>query len=308
MKLTVPEYYEKFKCTAAACRHNCCNGWEIDIDEDSLGHYMECPGEIGSRLRDNIDVSGESACFRLGEDERCPFLNERNLCSIILELGEEHLCQICTDHPRFRNFFSDREELGLGLCCEAAAELILGREEPFREVVLSDDGGAELLTELERDVLCLRRELISAAQDRTKPISERVSSFELILPKKTSAEWADIFYGLERMDREWDEKLDELRSLTDIDAEIPQELDTAFEQLLVYFLWRHIPGASDACDARARAAFALLSYTVIRRIFLAEREKNNCAGLKELCECARLYSAEIEYSDENTYFLIDMMK
>ena len=31
-----PDFYDDFHCLAAACRHSCCVGWEIDVDEDSL--------------------------------------------------------------------------------------------------------------------------------------------------------------------------------------------------------------------------------------------------------------------------------
>ena len=33
--LTVyPDYYKKFNCKKEKCRHNCCVGWEIDIDDE----------------------------------------------------------------------------------------------------------------------------------------------------------------------------------------------------------------------------------------------------------------------------------
>ena len=33
------EIYSGFKCKADKCNHSCCKGWEIDIDEDTLGYY-----------------------------------------------------------------------------------------------------------------------------------------------------------------------------------------------------------------------------------------------------------------------------
>ncbi len=39
--------------------------------------------------------------FYMNEDGRCAFLNENNLCDIYIQLGEEALCDICTEHPRF---------------------------------------------------------------------------------------------------------------------------------------------------------------------------------------------------------------
>ena len=127
MEFVFPDYYKDFRCIAGDCRHSCCIGWEIDIDEDSLAFFESVPGEFGDRLRQNISKYGD-AHFVLGEGERCPFLNRDNLCDIILTLGEEHICGICTDHPRFRNELPGRVETGLGLCCEEAARLILSKK------------------------------------------------------------------------------------------------------------------------------------------------------------------------------------
>jgi len=115
-----PDYYPLFHCIADRCRHNCCIGWEIDVDGDSLAAYDQIGGEMGERLHKCIDRSGEMPHFLLGEQERCPFLNGKNLCDLILYGGEGMLCQICTDHPRYRSFFSERTEIGVGLCCEEA--------------------------------------------------------------------------------------------------------------------------------------------------------------------------------------------
>ncbi|MBQ1264646.1 MAG: flagellin lysine-N-methylase [Oscillospiraceae bacterium] len=134
MKLIVPDYYKDFRCIADACRHTCCVGWEIDIDEDSLKRF-EQDAEICAHI-DHSDIPH----FRLLDGERCPFLNGDNLCDLILKHGEGILCQICRDHPRFRNFWADRVEMGLGLVCEEAARLILTAPTPLRLEILSDDG------------------------------------------------------------------------------------------------------------------------------------------------------------------------
>ena len=39
MKEVFPNYYEKFECIKGLCKHSCCIGWEIDIDEDTLLLY-----------------------------------------------------------------------------------------------------------------------------------------------------------------------------------------------------------------------------------------------------------------------------
>jgi lysine-N-methylase len=151
MRQVYPEYYKNFKCTASACRHTCCRGWEIDIDAGTAEKYAEAPGEFGRRLRENISNEG-GPHFILAGEERCPFLNGENLCDVILTLGEEALCGICTDHPRFRTFLSDRTETGLGLCCEEAARLLLTENKPVR---LTGEG-TETLTGEEKALLRAR--------------------------------------------------------------------------------------------------------------------------------------------------------
>ena len=79
-----PDYYPQFSCIADRCRHNCCIGWEIDVDENTLASYHRIGGEMGERLRRSISEDGDAPHFLLGEHERCPFLNCKNLCDLIL--------------------------------------------------------------------------------------------------------------------------------------------------------------------------------------------------------------------------------
>ena len=129
MQKIFPNYYKKFKCIADKCRHSCCIGWEIDVDEDTLDYYNTLDSELGDRIRKSIE--GDTPHFALGEGERCPFLNTRGLCDIISELGEGGLCDICRLHPRFCNFYDGFTEIGLGLCCEEAARIVLTETEKF---------------------------------------------------------------------------------------------------------------------------------------------------------------------------------
>ncbi len=167
MKEIAPSYYTSFSCIAGACRHTCCVGWEIEIDEKSLTRFRYHP-EIMAHVEEH-----EGARFRLGKGERCPFLNRDGLCDLILKYGKGILCQICRDHPRFRNFWSDRTELGLGLVCEEAARLILfssGAEEPMRLVELSDDGEPEECPEDETWLTALRDHLLANVEE-TGPLA-----------------------------------------------------------------------------------------------------------------------------------------
>lgn len=156
MKLYAPQYYKEFHCIADACQHTCCEGWEIDIDEEQLARFQQEP-YIAAHIEE-----GDPPHFHLLEGERCPFLKENGLCEMILRYGEDILCQICRDHPRFRSFWSDRVELGLGLVCEEAGRLILGSEEPMRLVCLSDDGEETELPEEEAWLMDLRERFLQS--------------------------------------------------------------------------------------------------------------------------------------------------
>lgn len=305
MKLIAPDYYNKFKCIASDCRHSCCIGWEIDIDSRSVQYYNSVGGEIGQKLKQNISSDGSTASFILDENERCPFLEQNGLCQLITQLGKNALCDICTDHPRFRNCFSDRTELGLGLCCEAATELILKQKQPMELIILEDDGAPQMPDEDEKNLLRFRKQLICVAQDRTFSIEERLENLldlcDLDLPQNSNCEWAEILLSFERLDAAWDSKLELLKAAQK--SLFPDDLQIPFEQLLVNFLYRHVPAAIYDYDVKSKVGFAVLSTRLIACILSREETKD----FKTLCELCRLYSSEIEYSDENLNLLFDMI-
>ena len=307
MKLIVPDYYEKFACIAGKCKHSCCIGWEIDIDEETLADYQSVGGAFGERLREGIEIGDGGACFRLCRDERCPFLNEDGLCDIILNLGEEHLSQICTDHPRFCSFYGDRTELGLGLCCEEAGRLILSKKKKTKRIVLQDDGEYGDLTEKEESLLCEREKMFSIVQNRSMSISARIrvlcKEFCVDVPQKSFGEWIDTFLSLEIMDGAWEALLREAK-----ENGIPQEESDAFEpaweQLLWYFIYRHVSDPEQG--VRKKIFFSVLGVSFIRGLFAYVCKRDGKADLDSLVELCRLYSCEIEYSEENTQLLSDL--
>lgn len=123
--------YEAFQCKADKCHHSCCKKWEIDIDEYTADIYLNMTGAFGEQLRNNMESDGQNYHFRLTSDENCPFLQENGLCRLILEIGEENLCDICASHPRFFVMAGDVELGGIGLSCEKGCELLLADDEPL---------------------------------------------------------------------------------------------------------------------------------------------------------------------------------
>ncbi len=131
MKLFAPKYFSEFKCIADRCKHSCCVGWEINIDENTYGKYSSLLCGYGEKIRNSIVYNEATGThiFALQSDGRCPHLNECGLCNIIIECGEECLSDICREHPRFYNLVSKGCEVGLGMVCEAAADIILGSDD-----------------------------------------------------------------------------------------------------------------------------------------------------------------------------------
>ena len=279
-----PDFYPEFQCLASACRHSCCLGWEIDVDEDTAQLYGELPGPLGDELREQLCLLPEPH-FKMTADGRCPFLNDKGLCRLILAYGEDVLCDICREHPRFYNGFPQRQEAGLGLCCEEAARLLLTGEKPL-ELIYTVEGEPE---EEEPELIALRRKLLDVLARTELPMGKRLESccalmdmpeinFDLIC-------WRDLYLGLERLDEAWTAALE---SLSPVSGELPG--DMAHTRLLQYFIYRHFASAENRREAALLLQFCILSLGLISAL-------EQSGG--ELTELVRLYSSEIEYSDEN---------
>ena len=302
MKEAVPNYYHKFRCIADRCTHNCCIGWEIDIDEDTMRLYNSMDTQIGERIRLNIE--GDVPHFVLDE-ERCPFLNKNGLCDIICECGEEALCDICRLHPRFRSFYSSFFETGLGLCCEEAARIILSEKEPFSVNVPDVD-----ITNEEREFFDKRQEIFCILQNRALSMNDRFVTLAEAFGLKFNyslRRLCELYLSLERLDENWTDILDGLKNYSFRGTVFDDEkLQTVFEQLSVYFIFRHLGDAMWDGDYKARVNFALMSSFLIGSLCEQYIKENGSISLPEIAEFARMYSAEIEYSEENPDVLMMM--
>lgn len=128
MKVRVPNYFNEFKCIASECEDTCCAGWEIVIDDETHKRYENVEGELGEILRSKIVKSDGENIFLLNNGN-CSFLNEKKMCEIYINLGEDHLCYTCQQFPRYTEEFLDLKEVGLSLSCPEAARIILRKAE-----------------------------------------------------------------------------------------------------------------------------------------------------------------------------------
>ncbi len=328
-----PDYYRKFKCIADRCTDSCCIGWEIDIDSESVERYKHCGGNLGRRISENITVSEDGThSFILGENERCPFLNSRNLCDIYAELGEDALCNICADHPRFRSFFSDRTEIGLGLCCEAAAEIILSRrgifffenpEKPsldsFENALLDIRREAFLIVSEEGDVfgnlgrLLKFSEAAQLALDNGEAVSaESIYDGEIPFLKggRLSENAVEILEKMESISPEWDNMLSEIISgnyETAFPESVCSDINEELKQAAQYFIFRHFPEALDDGDVLSKAYFAAFGCAAIYVMEGVYFRKNGEISFTDRINAAKLFSKQAEYSEENMEMFFDFV-
>lgn len=305
MTTITPNYYKDFHCIADKCTRSCCVGWEIDIDEDTMEFYNSLDGKVGELVRKCISYDGEPH-FELKSDERCPLLLDNGLCTLICELGEGALCEICSEHPRFYNYYTYAEEIGLGMCCEEAARLIMTSKENFNLVSL--DGKIPEFTVEEQSLLSLRQKAIDIMANRDEDISIRMKKLKKLwggkMPYSDTKRWSEFYLGLERLDDKWTEII---LSLGQADADIEnfsgydKETQIALEQLAVYFLYRHVTALYD--EAYEKIGFAYVSCAFISALYKA-RGTN---GIKDLIDIAVMYSSEIEYSDANPDLITDLI-
>ena len=308
-----PCYYDSFTCTADKCTDNCCIGWEICIDEDTHRYYKTVDGEFGERL-DRCISKDEAPSFIL-ENERCPFLNGSNLCDIISTLGEDSLCQICRDHPRWFEWYGNEKEGGIGLSCEEGARLILTEEgfADYYESEICEEPDEDFDEEAYRFLLGVREELFDILSDSSLTFTEKAeTALELCISaeEKLCSEARERFTlfdfngelkralplleKTEPIDEKWVDAFKALKaSMTDL---CPTEDEEKYlTRILAYFIWRYF--LTSVFDYRVAEKLRLgrFSVTVIFALYNMKKEQ----GFSALLRSAVLYSKQMEYSEEN---------
>lgn len=301
MKVVAPAYYNRFACISSACRHSCCVGWEVDIDADTLALYDTIDSPLGDKIRASI----ERDCvphFRLGEGERCPHLCESGLCNIIIECGESALSQICRDHPRYRNYYDGVVEVGLGLSCEEATRIAISADvgflvsdsEDMTDAVHFDEYPAEIFSEDDFPLVEEKRRLLKFSADKGVSVEKKLSTLLPDIP--TIDEIKELFLSLEILDEEWKTRIEAV-SAEDFCLDL-EEISDYIENILTAMIYRHLNTESFYAPS-VIAAFAALSARVVVAL---------SPNAEDVLDTLRAYSAEIEYSVENTERVFDFLE
>ena len=327
IKLRMPSYYKQFQCTADKCSDNCCIGWEIDIDSKTYEYYKSIKGEFGDRLKSCIsDISVPH--FILNNKERCPFLNESNLCDIYINLGENNLCGICTEHPRYYEWYNGLKEGGVGLCCESAAKLIVSQQENFSYYEISvnpescdeyDQGNFEFLFKIRENILeYIHGELplyikindiliyAEKMQNNYDNFSFETASIEESENISVKTDIVNILKSFASLELLSENNLFEKAALffenNREEIFINKSMHKAFENIFIYFVWRHFLKSVYEEEFYSKIAFAALSTAVVALLCFSE-EKNFSEEI--LIKNAVYYSKEIEYNESNLNRVFD---
>lgn len=321
-----PDFYDKFKCIAEKCTDNCCIGWEIDIDENALEKYNAIEGGFGEELKKKIITSDDgNKCFKLCENERCALLNENNLCKLIINCGEDYLCDICREHPRFYEWFAGFTECGLGLCCEEACRLLLENEKPFS--LLQESDGEEILSETKEEVAeadtyifisAFRESLFAILFDEKKSFEEKLvkilSKTESFCNEKCKVrdyEKSLSFYKkTEPINDEWvtfigalsDNHKEVLQS--EIEFDKIKENNMLYSKILAYILYRHLSKAVFDGSIKERVEFSVEAVRFIRLCDIKTFSEKGYLTLADRINNLKNWSKQIEYSEENTDLMI----
>lgn len=355
MRVRTPDYYKEFKCIAGDCTDSCCAGWEVDVDEKAQEYYVTVEGDFGKRLKDSTIIDEEGIRFHLTETKRCCFLNDCNLCDLYTALGEEHLCDTCTDFPRFYEEFGDLKEKGVSLSCPTAAELILNHPEPltfeeheedemitlndidydlYMQLVAARRQSIEIMQNREKDIVWRLMAVLLMANDIQKYIfkgkykkiakvretyadEKKVDKMILKMGKKSLKHVdgvenfkaiIDIYKEFELINPTWPKKLEDARKAAEecfnSNSDYQEYFRSnaiAYEQLMVYFIYRYYMKTVYDYDLIAKVKLGIASVIVIRGVDKGEWKYTDkeSVELADLIWNAHLYSKEIEHSDGN---------
>lgn len=289
MKIYFPLYYNDFACIADRCKHSCCVGWEITIDDKTAEKYAALPEayDIKTHIRDGK--------IEMCDGQRCPFLCDNGLCRIISNYGEEYISEICKQHPRFYHRIGGRLEGGIGASCEEACRIILSSDAYL--VFTSHHDHEPDVDGSDFDVTAHRDYIYSVLSDRTLPFRGRIKRIEdkylISTDIHTIAEWEEIFSDLELLNED-NRALISLKNSCDNDDAMEIR-----ERFFAYLIFRHISTATSEENLRARVGFCLLLNGMLEN-FLAKKPRT----FEEICDVVRTLSEEIEYSLDNTDMLI----
>lgn len=142
-----PDFYKDFHCIGGQCSFTCCKEWKIAVDPETKKRWRKLSvpetvlesGRVPEHAcRSSLDKAHLSQfvmkkdggeIIELLPNMRCPFLEDTELCRLVLDYGEECLSETCHVFPRETHEFADRTERTLVSCCPEIVDRLYALKE-----------------------------------------------------------------------------------------------------------------------------------------------------------------------------------
>ena len=288
-----PTIYHTFQCKADRCENTCCQLWTIDIDETTAERYHAMTGPLGKSLRQAITVDDEGSHFVFSKEQpMCPLLNENGLCKVVLELGEEGLCDTCHMHPRFYKYIEDLELCGVGLSCEASVELLAEDMQSNQVIFTIEDDNGEFSPD---ERLTIQNIFELLAFDIDPALFQYIPSPDA----QYYTSLLDLYGTTEPIDEEWTAQISALsRDIDKLTTSVQTYVAThdmgLFNKVFQYILYRQIDMLADY------SLKAILSYAKDGVEYILMTSALEGSPLKQVAR----WSQQIEYDEDNVELLL----
>ncbi|MCH4192725.1 MAG: flagellin lysine-N-methylase [Butyrivibrio sp.] len=182
----VPDYYQKFECKGGACRHSCCEGYQVNV---TMKEYfdlkaLECTEPLRRHLDDALCLHGypdENKYAHLSHawDGRCRMHGQDGLCELHGECGADALPSVCRYYPR-SPLTKYRPECSCANACEGVLEELFRHQDKISfehqelEFDLAGDRTCSQTDTAIRIYAAVRHLMFLELQDRRVPVGRRI--------------------------------------------------------------------------------------------------------------------------------------
>lgn len=332
-----PKYYHAFRCLAGSCPDNCCQSWEVVVDDAAYARYLQVPGAFGKALQAAMTIDADGDRILRMQEGKCPFWNQERLCDIELRLGHDGPCITCQKFPRIVQDYEVFAEHDLSLACPEAARLVLETEttlppEQYETAVWPEyyDGSymEELLRSRKEVLQIMQKEFLSFAEKLAISLQygqwfQRLTDGEDVqpfaaekIPPVQRGNLIDIlqFYkGLEILTPDWRALLEQAinNPPTAADYNAIRPMLSTWEKALSrwgsYFLRRCWLQAVADYDVLGKVKRLVSAWAVLHGLLAVKLRESGALTFADLLRLVQLYEKEVSHDAENQDALDDAL-
>ncbi len=245
-----PTYMNSFSCIGSDCEDSCCIGWQVTLNKKTYQKYKKIKhAELSvklnkglKRIKNQTASDSKYAYFSMDSEKRCPMLNEKNLCGLQLNFGEDMLSPVCTTYPRMLNKIDQEYELSAKLSCPEIARLALLNPDgiDFDKKEYEVNKNWSTMMSLKTDGVNngnlfsweVREFAIDIVQNRKLKISDRLIFLGLFMNRLQEILDRKNYQEINRLVNEYQQKINNpayLHSLENINDSLSLQIETILE-------------------------------------------------------------------------------